>query len=365
MNELYIGLISGTSMDGIDAALVNFGSSSHELLQVHEHAYPDSLRQRLADAQQNTRLTSLADIADLDRQVGELFADAANDLLSGAGVASSDIAAIGSHGQTIRHEPNAAKPFSLQAGDGNVIAARTGITTITDFRSADIALGGQGAPLAPAFHDWQFRDPARNRVILNIGGIANVSFLPAGHAAVSGFDTGPGNTLMDAWYRRHHQGQYDRDGAWAAQGRIDDRLLERLLADAYFAARPPKSTGFEYFNLSWLDEKIDETATAVDVQATLSALTTTTIADAVRGKADEVLVCGGGVHNATLMRHLRAALPGTAVLSTARAGLNPDWVEAVAFAWLAMRRLHGLPGNLPAVTGASRSTVLGRMHSVG
>lgn len=362
MSDLYIGLISGTSMDGIDAALVRFDDASHQILQTHEHAYPARLREDLATAQQDTALRDLAAIARLHQQVGEVFADAALALLGKAGIKPTDVAAIGSHGQTVRHEPNLDRPFSLQAGDGAVIAAATGITTIANFRGKDIELGGQGAPLAPAFHEWQFRTAGTSRVILNIGGIANVTLLPAGSAPATGFDTGPGNTLLDAWYRRHHGGPFDRDGAWAAAGKVNDELLQRLASDPYFSAAPPKSTGFEYFNLHWLEAHGIEALAPADVQATLCALTAKSIADAVAGTAADVLVCGGGVHNATLMRDLRAALPGTAVDSTATAGLDPDWVEAVAFAWLAMRTLHGLPGNLPSVTGASRAAVLGQTH---
>lgn len=362
MNDLYIGLISGTSMDGIDAALVRFGDGSLDVLRTHEHDYPSGLRGQLIAARAEPGLTTTADVADLHRAVGKCFRDAALALLHSSGIEPSSVAAIGSHGQTIRHEPDADEPFSLQIGDAHLIASGTGITTIADFRAADIALGGQGAPLAPAFHEWLFRTPGKTRVVLNIGGISNITVLPGGDEDCTGFDTGPGNTLLDAWHAQHNESAFDRDGAWGASGVVDHVLLERLLADPYFAATPPKSTGFEYFNLDWLAAAGPDTVSPVDVQATLCQLTADTIAGDILGAApdaSEVLVCGGGVHNADLMQRLRRALAGLAVTSTATAGLDPDWVEAVAFAWLAMRTMNGRPGNLPAVTGARSEAVLG------
>lgn len=368
MGEYYIGLMSGTSMDGIDAALVEFGESSLEVLQTHKHDYPQGLLTPLAQAKLDSRLRDPADVDALDRQVGESFRDAANALLAKAKVHPAEIAAIGSHGQTLRHEPNATNPYSLQVGSGTIIATGTGITTVNDFRSADVALGGQGAPLAPAFHEWLFRRAGVTRVVLNIGGIGNITVLPADASAATGYDTGPGNTLMDAWMREHNDQPFDPDGTWAASGTVNDALLHRLLDDPYFAAQPPKSTGFEHFNLDWLRAARIETMAAADVQATLCELTATTIADSVSlsAAADcEVLVCGGGVHNIELMRRLARGLSRCRIGTTAAAGLDPDWVEAAAFAWLAMRRLQDLPGNLPAVTGASAATVLGTIHTAG
>jgi anhydro-N-acetylmuramic acid kinase len=366
MSDLYIGLISGTSMDGIDAALVRFGDASLDILQTHAHEYPAPLRERLSAAIHDSSISKLADVASLHRDVGESFRDAAKTLLKNANVDAAAVTAIGSHGQTIRHEPNIESPFSLQIGDPEIIAEGTGIRTIADFRTADIAQGGQGAPLAPAFHEWLFRETGTSRVILNIGGISNVTVLSADDYATTGFDTGPGNTLMDAWCRKMRNEAFDRDGAWSASGTVNKRLLQRLLADAYFAAAAPKSTGFEYFNLDWLERHDLRSVEAADVQATLSELTAVSIADAIRtcmqGEC-EVLVCGGGVHNVELMRRLAAALPGFNVQSTASAGLDPDWVEAAAFAWLAMRTTLGLPGNLPSVTGAKRATVLGATYN--
>lgn len=366
MSDLYIGLMSGTSMDGIDAALVDLADTSVDVLAVYEHEYPSGLREQLESARVDAGIRTANDVATLHRQVGECFRDAANTLLALAGRDARTVTAIGSHGQTIRHEPAIDEPFSLQIGDPGLIARGTGVTTVADFRSADIALGGQGAPLAPAFHEWLFRRRGENRIVLNIGGIANITILHGDDSDTTGFDTGPGNTLLDAWTSRHHGATFDRDGQWAASGSVVTDLLQRALADPYFAAPPPKSTGFEYFNLEWLDAFGAAEHDPVDVQATLCALTAASVAAAIRQAAtgvSEILVCGGGVHNAELMRQLRERLPGIPVVSTASAGLDPDWVEAVAFAWLAMRTVHNLPGNLPSVTGALRPAVLGTIHT--
>jgi anhydro-N-acetylmuramic acid kinase len=368
VHDLYIGLMSGTSMDGIDAALVRFGDAELEILATHQHDYPATLRQELISARTDAGLRGCEDVPLLHRQVGECFRDAARTLIAAAGTDASSIAAIGSHGQTLRHEPGADEPFSLQIGDPEIIAAGTNIATIADFRHADIALGGQGAPLAPAFHEWLFRRDGRPLVVLNIGGIANVTLLHGDDRPTTGFDTGPGNTLMDAWTQQHKGQSYDEDGRWGGSGKVVDELLARLMADSYFAKPAPKSTGFEYFNLDWLAAAGTNDLATADVQATLCQLTVNSIAAAIRETAPdaaEILVCGGGVHNADLMARLRKALAGTRIDSTATAGLDPDWVEAVAFAWLAMRTSRGLPGNLPSVTGASRATVLGTVHRVG
>jgi len=362
MGDYYIGLISGTSMDGIDAALVSIKGSSLEVLHTHEHEYPSELRQDLSAAKLDTSIRSIDDVGSLHKKVGECFRDAANKLIADASVDASTVAAIGSHGQTIRHEPNADRPFSLQIGDPDIISTGTGVTTVADFRSADIALGGQGAPLTPIFHEWLFRKPGTNCVVLNIGGIANITVMRGDESDTTGFDTGPGNTLLDAWIGRHLQQTFDKNGDWASQGRVNNELLSCLLADPYIAAPPPKSTGFEYFNLDWLETAGVEKYSPVDVQTTLSAFTASSIASAIQqyaGDSSTVYVCGGGIHNADLMRRLGAALPGINVSSTEAAGLDPDWVEAVAFAWLAKRTMSGLTGNLPRVTGARSAAILG------
>ena len=365
MSGLFVGLMSGTSMDGIDAALVQFDGTTLDILHTARHLYPGPLREQLLLARSDAALKSPADVPELHRQVGKAFCDAAIEVLDGAGVTADSVDAIGSHGQTLRHAPDARPPYSLQIGDPEIIATGTGITTIADFRRADIELGGQGAPLAPAFHEWLFRRNEVTRVVLNIGGIANITVLHEDDRPTTGFDTGPGNTLLDAWIRKQGLAAYDADGDWGASGNVIDELLATLLADPYFAAPAPKSTGFEYFNLDWLAPALRDSYDATDIQATLCQLTAQSIADAVHSAAPDaadVLVCGGGIHNSDLMRRLAAALPGTTVESTASAGLDPDWVEAAAFAWLAMRSLAGLPGNLPSVTGASGHAVLGSVH---
>jgi anhydro-N-acetylmuramic acid kinase len=264
------------------------------------------------------------------------------------------------------------RPFTLQIGDPNIIAAGTGLTTVADFRRRDMALGGEGAPLATAFHKWFLADREENRVVLNIGGIANITVLPAAEGTVFGFDTGPGNTLLDAWIQSSRDRQYDSNGDWGSSGQVSSGLLNGLLSDPYFGSLPPKSTGFEYFNLEWLKRIIAGVSNLgsvgdEDVQATLTALTATSVAAAVRQYAPatrRLLACGGGVHNAGLMRRLKEQLPDVLVESTDDYGLDADWVEAATFAWLAKRCLDGEPGNLPEVTGASRATILGAVYPV-
>ena len=368
MPGYYIGLISGTSMDGIDAAIVEFGDRSVDIVSGRTVPYPETLRNRLIDATRTPETCTVDVIGALDHWVGECFRDAALGLLQSAGVEPASLRAIGSHGQTIRHRPNAERPFTLQIGNADVIAKGTGIDCVADFRSADLALGGQGAPLVPPFHEWLFRSADVDRCALNIGGIANITVLPAAPGPVSGFDTGPGNTLMDAWIRRYRDMAFDDGGRWAASGTTNRSLLQAMLTDPYFDKPSPKSTGFEYFNLDWLSRLIPDDADRADVQATLADLTATTIADAIDRHAPEtreLLVCGGGVHNRDLIRRLDDRLAHVTLASTADFGLDPDHVEAAAFAWLAKRTLSGEPGNAPEVTGASRRTVLGAIHRAG
>lgn len=365
MPDHYIGLISGTSMDGIDAVVASFedGLTIHA---THAHAYPRDLRALLQNAIENPDVFGLDQLGALDRRVGECFRDAALALIEKSDVGSGDIAAIGSHGQTLRHQPNGERPFTLQIGDPATIAAGTRITTVADFRRADIAAGGQGAPLVPPFHDWLFRSQDSHRVVLNIGGFANITALPAGDAPVVGFDTGPGNTLLDAWIRQQRDLPYDDNGQWAESGTIIDALLVDMMADDYFDLPPPKSTGFEHFNMGWLRKFDIEEYDPVDVQATLSELTARTIAAAIDAHSpatQEIYICGGGAHNQDLLRRLANRMPGRTIASTTDAGLDPDWVEAAAFAWLAMRTMNKRSGNLPSVTGASRKVVLGAIHS--
>ncbi len=363
---LFIGLMSGTSMDGIDAALVAFGDHECDVLSVCAVAYLDELRTALLGASRKPAECTIDLIGQLDQWVGECFRDAALQLIAESNYNAASITAIGSHGQTLRHQPRAARPFSMQIGDANVIATGTGITTVADFRRRDIAAGGEGAPLTPAFHRWLFANDRKNRAVLNIGGIANVTMLHAASKTVIGFDTGPGNTLLDGWARQHLEKPFDKGGDWAREGSVNELLLGQMLADLYFDQVPPKSTGFEYFNGAWVRSKMaslgEDPVSAVDVQSTLAELTARTIATSILGFApdiDDVLVCGGGVHNTDMMQRLRSYLAGVDVASTEGFGLHPDWVEAAAFAWLAKRCLEGRTGNLPEVTGATRHEVLG------
>lgn len=369
-SQYYLGLISGTSADGIDAALVRFdgGETSPlqaELIAARTLPWQPDVRARLVWLGQGGALDSLDELGELDAQVGEAFADAALALLGEAGIPPSQVAAIGSHGQTVRHRPYVAHPFSLQIGDASRIVERTGITTIADFRRRDIAAGGHGAPLLPALHHALLHDPGEHRAVLNLGGIANLTLLPAS-GAVRGFDTGPANALMDLWCHEHSGRPFDEAGAWGATGQADAALLERLLGDPWFAQPPPKSSGREHFQRSWLAPHLGEEL-AVDVQATLRELTARTIADALRASQPDtcrLLVCGGGVHNPVLMEALRQAMPDLVLASTAEFGLDPDHVEAMGFAWLARQTLHGEAGNLPSVTGAAGPRILGAIHHV-
>ncbi len=353
-------------MDGIDAVLVSFADSSVDIRATHSASYPPNVKTALLAAIREPLDVALDSSGELDRTVGEHFRDAALAVMHKSGVAGQDIVAIGSHGQTLRHQPNVTEPYSLQIGNAGIIAAGTNATTVTNFREADIAAGGQGAPLVPPFHQWLFAAGISNRVIVNIGGIANITVLPADGSDVIGFDTGPGNGLMDVWISRQLGKPFDPQGEWSASGTPVESLLADFSDDAYFRLSPPKSTGFEHFNPKWLQKFAIDHLGAADVQATLCELSAATIADAINNHAtdtQEVFVCGGGVHNAELMRRLQAHLTATSVASTAAVGLDPDWIEATAFAWLAMRTMQGRTGNLPSVTGASYKVVLGDIHS--
>ncbi len=360
---LYLGLISGTSADGIDAALCSF-EPAPRLHAALTHPYPDDLRARILELAQGDGATTLDEVGALDARIGECFAQAALASLKQGRVDAKDVRAIGSHGQTLRHRPNAMPRFTLQLGDPNLVVERTGITTIADFRRADFAAGGQGAPLLPILHAALLGKHGATRGVLNLGGIANLTVLHK-DGSVIGFDTGPANGLLDTWCALHSGESFDRDGAFAARGHVDAALLTRLLDDPYFAHAPPKSTGREHFHLGWLRARLGDCTRAEDVQATLIALTACSVADAVAAyasEAREILVCGGGVHNSVLMHALQDALVRRRVASTAQEGVDPDYVEAMAFAWLARERLEGRPGNLPSVTGAEGPRVLGGVY---
>ncbi|MGE4366766.1 anhydro-N-acetylmuramic acid kinase [Thermomonas sp.] len=366
--ELFLGLISGTSADGIDAALVRFHGDDPrarpELLCGRTFPWDSELRVRLVALGQQAQALTLDEVGELDLRIARAFADAANALIAAAGIPRHAIAAIGSHGQTLRHRPQGPLPFTLQLGDPSTVAERCGLPVVADFRRRDVAAGGHGAPLVPAFHAAVLHDSGENRAVLNLGGIANLTLLPA-HGDVRGFDTGPANGLMDAWCLRHTGQPFDAGGAFAAQGRVDPALLARLLAEPWFAAPPPKSTGRDQFHLDWVEAALAGDETPADVQATLLMLTARTVADALRAtqpRTQRVIVCGGGVHNGRLLAALAEALPETHIESSAAHGLDPDFVEAMAFAWLAREHLAGRPGNLPAVTGAAGPRVLGALY---
>ena len=366
MSDFYVGLMSGTSMDGIDAALVSFDNPGVVIQATHSQPYAEELKDELLAAIRKPLDVQLDPSGELDRRVGECFRDAALAVIDKSDVSLKDIVAIGSHGQTLRHQPDADPPFSLQTGNADIIAAGVGITTVANFRQADISVGGQGAPLVPPFHKWLFGSNDVNRVVANIGGIANITVLPADGSDVLGFDTGPGNGLMDTWIRQRRALPFDDLGQWAASGNVIDSLLEDFLDDPYFKLAPPKSTGFEYFNLEWIQRFNTDRCNAADVQATLCALTEITIVNAIGQHAPntrEVFVCGGGARNTELMRRLDQAEATMSVSTTRAVGLDPDWVEAVAFAWLARRTMNGQSGNLPSVTGASHEVVLGDVHA--
>jgi anhydro-N-acetylmuramic acid kinase len=365
----YLGLMSGTSMDAVDAALVDIGQTGRVRLDHYaESPYPRQLAEDLHAARRRAESLPLAELYRLDLRVAEAFADCALALLHGAGVQPAAVRAIGSHGQTLYHHPHPMARFTVQVGDPNVIAARTGIATVADLRRMDMAVGGEGAPLAPAFHAHALRHPTCARAIVNIGGIANATLLQAGSEAVIGFDTGPGNALMDDWTRLHRGTAYDVDGTWARSGAPYPDLLAALLGDPYFTRPPPKSTGREYFNATWLAGYVDAMPVPPDparVQSTLLQLTAQTIARAIAEGApgtEEVYVCGGGAYNRALMEALTGAMPGLTVATTAKLGIAPNAVEAVTFAWLAHRRIQGQAGNLPTVTGAARPAVLGGLY---
>ncbi|MEO8011201.1 MAG: anhydro-N-acetylmuramic acid kinase [Dokdonella sp.] len=361
---IYLGMISGTSADGIDAALVSFDPAI-EVLAASMTPYPAEIRARLLALTTPSATISLDEFGALDVAVGHCFADAACALLAEHGQVAGSVRAIGSHGQTVRHRPAGMHPFSLQIGDASVIAERTGIETVSDFRRADIAAGGQGAPLAPAFHAALLVDRAPC-AILNLGGIANLSLIDE-WGGVLGFDTGPANCLLDAWHERHFGTACDLDGRWASRGTVDEGVLSSLLEDPYFTAMTPKSTGREQFNLAWLQPFLASKAREpADVQATLLALSARAIADSLRVSGfagSNVYACGGGVHNAALMAAIAHAINPLRIASTLAIGVDPDYVEAALFAWLARERVEGRPGNRVDVTGARGSRLLGAIHA--
>ncbi len=362
---LFIGLMSGTSLDGVDAVLIRFEPDT-KVEFARTYALPTALVKNLLALSQTDAPIHLDAVGRLDTELGQCFASIVHQCLQDADMAADKITAIGSHGQTLRHAPNGEHPFTLQLGDAHIIAERCGIDTVADFRRRDVAAGGQGAPLVPAFHAAVFSKPDEERAVLNIGGIANLTFLHR-DGQIRGFDTGPGNGLMDAWCRQHHNKNYDENGEFAASGIVHAELLQRCLNDPWFALAPPKSTGRDLFNLQWLQAKMQGAdISSADVQATLTRLTAHTIATALQAEipaCQRMLVCGGGGHNPVLMQHLADLLGSSMQIdSTSAHGLDPDYVEAAAFAWLAKETLAKRPGNLPAVTGAKGLRVLGVVY---
>ncbi len=361
MAELYIGVMSGTSLDGVDAVLAIARGRKLRLVESIHLDYPARLHSQLL-ALQRSAGDELHRSALLGNELTDLYARAVRRLLSRAGTGVRAVAAIGCHGQTVRHRPR--EGYSLQLINGARLAERSGISVVCDFRSRDIAAGGEGAPLVPVFHRAMFRTSRRSRAIVNVGGIANLTALPV-RGAVTGFDCGPGNCLLDAWIREKRRKRYDARGAWAASGRVLPRLLGKLLAHPFFRRHPPKSSGREVFNLPWVKRMLSGRERAADVQATLTELTAVTIARAARrycAGAREVFVCGGGARNRALLARLSALMPEHRVTTTAALGIEPEHVEALAFAWLARQALRRRPGNLPAVTGARGPRVLGAIY---
>ena len=369
--NLYIGMLSGTSRDGADAVIVRFADDRPEMIAAQCITYPPELAESLRRMIDRRQRPADEELAEVDGELSEFFALAAWGLLEGAGLPASAVTALGSHGQTVWHQPIPPNAETIQLGNPARIAQLVGITTVGHFRQADIRAGGQGAPLAPLLHRALLAPTQGIRAVLNVGGIANISLLSAnGH--VSGYDTGPGNCLLDAWVQKHRGSDFDFQGQWAAGGQVDRLLLDILLADAYFTMPPPKSTGVEYFNYHWLQARLEQRlagasqddfqASFQDIQATLSEFTAHTIAEALLGtSAEELLVCGGGTHNLDLLNRLRRLLPGMVVDSTAVRGIDPDWMEAILFAWLAREFLAGRKQDTGPITGAREPVLLGEV----
>jgi len=367
-SNIYIGLISGTSMDGIDCALVDFNEAMPRQLDFITEEIPEDLRLKLL-ALCEDHDSQIPDLGEADIEFARSLAAAANRILDMNGLKPSQISAIGSHGQTIRHLPDGKAPFTLQIGDPNTLAELTGITTAADFRRRDMAAGGQGAPLVPAFHREIFSSADNDRVILNIGGMANITLLKK-LGGITGFDTGPGNVLMDYWIGENQGHPFDKEGNWANSGAVNEALLSELLDETYFNLPAPKSTGRELFNKTWLEnklEKVNEIIAAEDIQASLLALTVTTIASAVTAYLDkgEIIVCGGGANNTYLMKRLSQSLTGFDVMPSSRLGFMEDSLEAMAFAWMAHQTLHQVPIDFTEITGSSHPVIAGGVYYSG
>jgi len=365
----FIGLMSGTSLDSLDAALVDFSAPLPQLIATLSTELPASLKSQLL-ALCSPGDNEIQRMGEADHQFGKLSAQACKALLSSAKISADQVTAIGSHGQTIRHAPKGDHPFTLQIGDPNHIAQLTGITTVADFRRRDMAAGGQGAPLAPGFHAAMFRSAEKQRALVNIGGMANLTLLHLDSTKpVTGFDTGPGNVLIDGWCQRQKNKAFDEDGQWARSGNINTSLLEQLLATPYFSSPPPKSTGRELFNQPWLDQQIkssDEDINPADIAATLTELTARSICNDLQqhfSGYEELLICGGGAHNSFLLERINTLTAQEVFVgTTSLLGIAPDWVEAAAFAWLAQQTMEHKPANVTSVTGAASDCILGGVY---
>lgn len=363
--NLYIGIMTGTSIDAVDTVLVNFEKKTFQLIATHSQPIPNQLRQKIIQlcypGQDSIHL-----MGEVDQQLGHIYANNVEQLLKNSAEKKENIKAIGCHGQTIRHAPNHRHPYTIQIGNPNIITGETSITTITDFRRKDLALGGQAAPLTPLFHAYLTQDIQHDAAVVNIGGISNITIFTR-HQKVIGFDSGPGNTLLDSWCEQHRNKRFDFNGQWAQSGKPDQTLLDHMLNDPYFKQSHPKSTGREYFNLTWLQQKIKETQTKAlpqDIQSTLIELTANSILQPLQTHTHikALWVCGGGAFNTFLMQRLRTLAPSLHIATTQELGIAPQWVEASCFAWLAKRTLEKLPGNLPNVTGANKSAILGAIY---
>jgi len=367
-DALYIGVMSGTSLDGIDIALVNITTKNILFITGKTYQIPDNIKSDLLIVCEQKQ-SSLQKLGEIDHQLGELYATTINDFIDINKINKNNIIAIGCHGQTIFHSPTGDNPFTMQIGDANIIAAKTEITTIADFRRKDMALGGQGAPLVPAFHQSIFSDPNKNRIILNIGGISNISVLTP-NKPIIGYDTGPGNVLLDSWIMDNLGQQYDKDANWAKTGKINFKLLNELLNEQYFKLPYPKSTGRELFNLNWLKQKLKAfNLLAQDIQTTLVELTVSSTINELLNKQllepslpCELLICGGGAKNPLIIERFSKLLPNWLVNTTDQQGISGDYLEAIAFAWLAYCRVNNLASNIPTVTGATKSVSLGVIY---
>jgi anhydro-N-acetylmuramic acid kinase len=365
--EIYIGLMSGTSLDGIDIAIVDFNSKPPKVLLSETHPYTASIKSRISDITYD-KTASIDSLCQLNIELGHAYATVVNESLKSSNLTRAQIRAIGNHGQTIRHCPDASFPYTLQSGDPNTLAVETGITTVADFRGIDIALGGQGAPLAPAFHQTVFSSSTTDRAIINIGGIANITYLPSNPTEkIMGFDTGPGNTLSDYWVGLHKSLAYDDGGQWAKSGRVIDELLAEIVEkELFFKQAAPKSTGTDHFNSTWLSAFDINKHAPKDIQATLIELTALSISDSISGLPNspiECFICGGGARNLHLITRIQKRLPKVLIQTTEQLSIDPDYVEAIAFAWLAKQRIDGQPGNIPSSTHASRQGILGGIYS--